>query len=61
MMRAVLTLSALGFATVANAWTADAGCKKFSAIYTDGEHLLNKMWNGAFKYETDQAKAYTMW
>ena len=61
MMRQPLMLSALGLATVANAWTADANCKKISEIYTDGQHLLEKMWGGAFTYETDETKAYTMW
>jgi len=61
MMREPLTLSVLGLATVANAWTADANCKKFNTIYTDGKNLLEKMWGGAFTYETDPALGYTMW
>ena len=60
-MRMLLTLSALGLATVANAWTPDTGCKKFSEIYTDGQHLLELMWNGAFTYTTDEAEGYNMW
>ena len=43
MMRLSLALSALGLATVANAWTG-SNCKKFSEIYTDGEDLINRMW-----------------
>jgi folate receptor len=61
MMRQPLALSALVLAAVANAWTPDASCKPFSEIYTDGKHLLEKMWNGAFTYETDPTKGYTMW
>ena len=61
MMRQPLALSALVLAAVANAWTPDASCKAFSEIYTDGKHLLEKMWNGASTYETDPTKGYTMW
>ena len=60
MMRLTLALSALGLATVANAWT-DSNCKKFSEIYTGGEDLINRMWGDSFKYERDESKAYTMW
>ena len=60
MTRMLLTLSALGLATVANAWTGD-NCKKFSEIYTGGEDLINRMWGDSFKYEVDETKAYTMW
>ena len=59
-MRMLLTLSALGLATVANAWTGD-NCKKFSEIYTGGEDLITRMWGDSFKYEADESKAYTMW
>ena len=60
MMRLTLALSALGLATVANAWT-DSTCKKFSEIYTGGEDLITRMWGDSFKYERDESKAYTMW
>jgi folate receptor len=60
MMRQPLALSALGLATVANAWTGD-NCKKFSEIYTNGSDLINRMWGDSFKYEVDETKAYTMW
>jgi len=60
MTRMLLTLSALGLATVANAWTGD-NCKKFSEIYTNGSDLINRMWGDSFKYEVDETKAYTMW
>ena len=39
----------------------DARCNKIKDIYTDGRDLLETMWDGAFVYETDEAKAYTMW
>jgi len=60
MMRLTLALSALGLATVANAWT-DSNCKKFSEIYSGGEDLITRMWGDSFKYERDESKAYTMW
>lgn len=42
--------------------SASAGtCAKFSSVYTSGEDIANKMWDGAFAYETDNTKAYTMW
>ena len=59
MTRMLLTLSALGLATVANAWTGD-NCKKFSEIYTNGSDLISRMWGDSFKYEVDETKAYTM-
>ena len=58
MIRLSLALSALGLATVANAWTS-SNCKKFSEIYTDGEDLINRMWGDSFRYERDESKAYT--
>jgi folate receptor len=36
-------------------------CKPFSAIYTDGRTLCENMWDGAFRYETKEEEAYTMW
>jgi len=36
-------------------------CKRFDAIYKSGKELCENMWDGAFKYETDEAKAYTQW
>lgn len=36
-------------------------CKRFDAIYQNGKELCEQMWDGAFKYETDEAKAYTQW
>jgi len=36
-------------------------CKKFSEIYGNGKNLVEKMWGGAFKYETKEEEAYTMW
>jgi len=34
-------------------------CKKFSAIYSGGKEMCEKLWSGSFKYETDETQAYT--
>jgi len=36
-------------------------CKSFEEIYSTGKELCENMWGGAFKYETDEDDAYTMW
>lgn len=36
-------------------------CKRFDAIYLSGKELCENMWGGAFKYEVQEEKAYTMW
>lgn len=36
-------------------------CKPFDQIYASGKELCEDMWGDAFKYETDETKAYTMW
>ncbi|CAK0906316.1 unnamed protein product [Prorocentrum cordatum] len=36
-------------------------CKRFDEIYASGKELCENMWNDAFTYEEDEAKAYTMW
>lgn len=36
-------------------------CKRFDEIYPSGKEICEKMWDGAFTYETDETKAYTMW
>lgn len=36
-------------------------CKRFDEIYAGGKELCENMWDGAFKYEQDEASAYTMW
>lgn len=36
-------------------------CKRFDEIYPTGKELCEEMWDGAFVYETDEKKAYTMW
>lgn len=41
--------------------TAPPPCKRFDAIYAGGKQLCENMWGGAFKYEPDETKAYTMW
>merc|ERR1719159_520285 len=30
-------------------------------IYANGQELIENMWGNAFKYETNEAEAYTMW
>eukprot|EP00928_Gymnodinium_smaydae_P011204 TRINITY_DN14162_c0_g1_i2.p1 TRINITY_DN14162_c0_g1~~TRINITY_DN14162_c0_g1_i2.p1 ORF type:complete len:324 (+),score=63.23 TRINITY_DN14162_c0_g1_i2:140-1111(+) len=44
-----------------DAASAAPACRRFSDIYADGRDIATKMWGGAFTYETDEAKAYTMW
>jgi len=46
---------------MATAQTAHPACKRFDEIYATGKELCEEMWNAAFKYETDESKAYTMW
>jgi len=36
-------------------------CKRFDEVYLTGKELCENMWDGAFTYETNEAKAYTMW
>lgn len=36
-------------------------CKRFDEIYASGKELCENMWDGAFVYETDETRAYTMW
>ncbi|CAE8681786.1 unnamed protein product [Polarella glacialis] len=40
---------------------ASPECKRFDQIYDDGKDLCETMWGTAFKYETNEASAYTMW
>lgn len=47
--------------TIALEDNAAPACKKFREIYPSGREICEKMWSGSFKYETDEAKAYTMW
>jgi len=35
-------------------------CRTFREIYGNGKALCENMWNGAFKYEADDSKAYRM-
>lgn len=51
----VLSLVALGVSG------QEPECQTFEKIYTDGKDLCETMWGDAFKYETDEDKAYTMW
>lgn len=52
----------LAFQGPSGASSADAPeCKAFSELYTSGKELCENMWDGAFKYETDETSAYTMW
>jgi len=57
---ALFGVAVLGFKGTA-AWTAQAGCRRFSDIYADGEDMINRMWNDAFEYSTNETAAYTMW
>jgi len=41
--------------------TQSPECKRFDQIYPTGKELCENMWDGAFTYETDETKAYTMW
>eukprot|EP00039_Didymoeca_costata_P019405 m.337409 g.337409 ORF g.337409 m.337409 type:complete len:343 (+) comp18126_c0_seq1:164-1192(+) len=36
-------------------------CKPFKDIYANGKELCEKMWDDAFKYETNETQAYDMW
>jgi folate receptor len=56
----VITICTLA-CQVAYASTAGPECKRFDAIYQNGKELCENMWDGAFAYETDEAKSYTMW
>mmetsp|Transcript_28819 Transcript_28819/g.46266 ORF Transcript_28819/g.46266 Transcript_28819/m.46266 type:complete len:339 (-) Transcript_28819:199-1215(-) len=40
---------------------ASPECKRFDQIYDDGKDLCETMFGQAFKYETNEAAAYTMW
>lgn len=42
-------------------WTPPPKCRKMKEIYTGGKQICENMWDGAFKYETQEEKAYTMW
>ena len=57
MTRPTLALLSL-LVTGASAWGT---CQKFSEIYTNGEDMIERMWNNAFKYTADEQMAYTMW
>jgi hypothetical protein len=36
-------------------------CRTFKEIYVTGKAMCENMWIGAFKFEPDPTKAYTMW
>mmetsp|Transcript_28771 Transcript_28771/g.62761 ORF Transcript_28771/g.62761 Transcript_28771/m.62761 type:complete len:326 (-) Transcript_28771:276-1253(-) len=36
-------------------------CKRFDAIYRNGQEMCELLWGDAFVYQTDEAAAYTMW
>jgi len=42
-----------------NAW--EDSCSPFHEIYSDGQELCEKMWEGAFTVVDDSQDAYTMW
>lgn len=37
------------------------GCRRMKDIFPSGKEICEVMWDGAFKYETDESKAFTMW
>ncbi|XP_019619937.1 PREDICTED: uncharacterized protein LOC109466647 [Branchiostoma belcheri] len=39
----------------------DVPCRTFEEIYPSGRELCEKMWDGAFVYETNLSAAFTMW
>ena len=41
-----------------DAW---ANCQKFSDIYADGRELIEVMWGGAFTYQPNETKGYSLW
>jgi len=48
---------AVGYAAAATS----PDCKRFHELYPSGKELCENMWDGAFEYQTDETKAYTMW
>eukprot|EP00614_Pseudopedinella_elastica_P004653 CAMPEP_0172613494 /NCGR_PEP_ID=MMETSP1068-20121228/43737_1 /TAXON_ID=35684 /ORGANISM="Pseudopedinella elastica, Strain CCMP716" /LENGTH=295 /DNA_ID=CAMNT_0013417965 /DNA_START=168 /DNA_END=1055 /DNA_ORIENTATION=+ len=50
---------ALALAAPAAAW--EDTCTQFSQIYTSGQDLCETMFGDAFKYETNEEDAFTMW
>jgi len=55
-------LTAVSLISRSSLVTANAPeCKRFDEIYTDGKDLCETMWDNSFKYETNEANAYTMW
>eukprot|EP00440_Ansanella_granifera_P001246 gb/GFBE01001342.1/.p1 GENE.gb/GFBE01001342.1/~~gb/GFBE01001342.1/.p1 ORF type:complete len:332 (+),score=89.51 gb/GFBE01001342.1/:1-996(+) len=63
MARASAALATLAARLVmdAGAQTVNPECKSFEEVYTSGKDLCEQMWDGAFKYEPDESKAFTMW
>eukprot|EP00933_Yihiella_yeosuensis_P007751 TRINITY_DN112914_c0_g1_i1.p1 TRINITY_DN112914_c0_g1~~TRINITY_DN112914_c0_g1_i1.p1 ORF type:complete len:318 (-),score=64.14 TRINITY_DN112914_c0_g1_i1:78-1031(-) len=56
----ILTFALTCFFT-AHASAVTPQCKRFDEIYKNGQELCEEMWDGSFKYETQEDKAYTMW
>ena len=52
----------LASASTAAAPPAPPGsCQRFSDIFTDGEDLIERLWDHAFLYTPDEQLGYTMW
>ncbi|XP_078675393.1 uncharacterized protein LOC144913103 isoform X2 [Branchiostoma floridae x Branchiostoma belcheri] len=48
-------------AVVGVAVAGDVPCRPMQELYPSGKELCERMWDGAFVYETDLSRAYTMW
>mmetsp|Transcript_18931 Transcript_18931/g.35175 ORF Transcript_18931/g.35175 Transcript_18931/m.35175 type:complete len:330 (+) Transcript_18931:166-1155(+) len=57
----IAVLTSFNMAPTIAADPAVPQCKRFDEIYASGKELCENMWNDAFVYEEDEAKAYTMW
>lgn len=54
-------VGAFAFMGGVQAWSRDTDCMKMKDIYANGQELIENMWGNAFKYETNESIAYTMW
>jgi len=56
-----LLLQALAFGGLGRAVADSPQCRPFREIYSDGKQLCEQMWGDAFRYDSDEHRAYTMW
>mmetsp|Transcript_38300 Transcript_38300/g.88419 ORF Transcript_38300/g.88419 Transcript_38300/m.88419 type:complete len:297 (+) Transcript_38300:139-1029(+) len=61
MFSMALALLTVGVVPSLLSATAAPECRPFKEIYASGKELCEVMWNNAFKYETNEEDAYTMW